>query len=74
MTPFHLEILLHYFSSGGDFPRQGPVLDDCRSELIEWGLLTEFPYKVTDKGDAWLHKVLYTPMPTQKWVWEVEPY
>ena len=69
MTPLHLEILMHYFVSGTMFPRSTPTITEYQGHLVELGLL-DTELSVTEKGKLWIERVLNTPMPVQKWVWE----
>jgi hypothetical protein len=74
MSPFHLEILMHYLVSPAPFRTDNQTFREYRQYWIETGCIeagkSSGEYCVTDKGRAWMDKALSTPMPVQKWVWE----
>lgn len=80
LTPLHLEILIHYHASPHVFPRSSQCSDNYTRHLVSLGLLEnagvdvfdgcKAPFQLTEKGRAWLERVLSTPMPKQAWVWE----
>lgn len=57
MTPFHLEILLHFCTSNARFPREdAPAFHQYAMELVDKGVLLAVSgcsYEVTEKGKAW---------------------
>lgn len=72
ITPLHLEILLHYYTSPGPFPRTIWVCAEFQDDLIKEGIL-DVPIHdgvatITDKGKAWMHDILNTPFPTLAWI------
>ena len=74
LTPLHVEIIMHHYISPGSFRADTETIRSYRQYWIEEGCIEynggETTYVVTDKGKAWIEKILSTPMPTQKWVWE----
>ena len=75
ITPLHLEILMHYFVYATPFRADSETIRSYIQYWVEVGCLEPtdagtLSYDVTEKGQAWINKVLSTPMPTQKWVWE----
>mgnify|MGYP001171530968 CR=1 FL=1 len=74
LTPLHIKILLHYYVTFEPFSPDTETFRSYREFWIASGCLEyeggDTPYVVTGKGKAWLERVLSTPMPTQKWVWE----
>jgi hypothetical protein len=70
MTPYELEILLHYYVSPAPFARiTAPAFLGAVGGLIGDDLLQldEGGYHVTDKGLAFVRMVLATPLPEQEW-------
>jgi hypothetical protein len=71
MTPFHLEILLHYSYSNQPFERAtASAHDEVARDLVKLGVLEVCGdgYQGNDKGRAWVDFMLKTPLPVQKWV------
>ena len=79
MTPFELDILLHYYSCIDDHEvtrRNPPIWPSTMAALKECGLLAEREeplsdqslYYLTDRGHAYIEAVLEVPLPVQKWV------
>jgi len=75
MTPLHLGILLHHYANPSPYPHRSMAADEYAEDLAKWGMMVhkdadEFCMRVTPKGVAWLERVLETPMPVQRWVWD----
>ena len=81
MTPFELDILLHYYAICEDHPvvrNNPPIWKGTRDAFIETGLmevrLENDPhyqcctYRLTERGNAYIEAVLSVPLPVQKWV------
>jgi len=84
LTPYQLEVLLHYYACAGEFPRHAaPAFDGVIAEFIDDGILTTTEhvrklthggpahYKITDRGKAWLEAMLRVPLPEHRVVYEV---
>lgn len=76
MTPLHLGILLHYYTSGAGYDFAG---NETRihfgKDLFAWKLLEldadslePDTYCITDRGTAFIKHILELPLPTQQWV------
>lgn len=76
LTPFRLEILLHYFYSAEPHPR---IKEACVLAVIDhWinqGVMQREIYtesaggnRITEKGNAWVNFILDTPMPIPTWI------
>ena len=77
LTPDELRVLLEYHIRGGLGMTMDVSIMGHRQRLIEYGFLTRVDsgtgqqmYTVTEKGRVWLDRVLSTPMPVCRWVWE----
>ena len=77
MTPFELDILLHYYSLAGDHEvvrNNPPVWKETRGFFLESGLLMNdtgainCSYCLTDKGHAYIEAILEVPLPVAKWI------
>lgn len=71
MTPLHIEILLHYYSSPTPFPGSSQAGDEYTTDLHNCGLIDPCGngvYKTTQKGDAHVEQLCQLPLPTQVWV------
>lgn len=64
MTLLHLEIFIHHFSSPSKFPRDTYTAREYRDDLISEGFLKTMDgiYYPTEKGKAWLNKLLVDPI------------
>lgn len=77
MTPFELEILLHYYSRADDHPvmfQNPPIWPETRDRFMDNALLAKSPvgymspaYVLTNRGHAFIRDVLKTPLPVQVW-------
>lgn len=82
MTPFELDILLHYYGCADDHPvieRNPPIWPETRNAFISEKLLEAEPcvappgypqrtYRLTPRGRAYVKFVLAVPLPEQSWV------
>jgi len=74
VTPNHLEVLLHYYTSPSDHPRKfAGAVAQAEQDWIDYGVLGRCPtrqngYVVTPYGEAWLKAFLRTPPPKQVFV------
>lgn len=76
MTPLEIEIVLHYYSSAGDF-RDGDFSAPAVREAITWMqnediLQADAPgtraYELAPRGRAFVDALMALPLPTQMWV------
>jgi len=79
LTPSALEVLLHYHYSPVEHPRIDVLaVESAIADFYEMGVLEsvvpnkydDASWKLTTKGDVWLKKILATPCPVQKVIWE----
>ena len=77
MTPFELDILLHYYTRIGDHPvvAANPLIwPETREDFLREELLartTEGSYSayvITDRARAYIKAVLALPLPVKQWV------
>ena len=80
MTPFEIDILLHYYGRAGDSDvvrRNPPIWLETRTRFIADGLLellTDPPdefgstYRLTERGHAYCDGIQRVPLPRQRWV------
>ncbi len=78
MTPFELDILLHYYGHADDHPvvaRNPPIWKETRDAFREKGLLetdttmeSTATYRLTERGKAYIDAMLALPLPVQIWV------
>ncbi len=79
MTPFELDILLHYYAIREDHPvvdRQPPIWPETCDAFLNEGLIEIIPvvqrqyctYRLTERGKAYIEHVLAVPLPVVKWV------
>ena len=79
MTPFELDILLHYYSIAEDHPvvnRKPPIWPETRKAFLDEGLMELVPmgevrwatYRLTERGQAYIKAILEVPLPVKKWV------
>jgi len=77
MTPFELEILLHYHCIAADHRacvENVPIWAGTRDAFIAEGLLVtpsrlrSRTYDLGERGEAYIKAVLATPLPVQRWV------
>ena len=85
MTPFELDILLHYYSRADDHPvmfDNPPIWPQTRDHFKAEELLGERPadkrhgdalYYLTERGKAYIEAVLALPLPVQVWVMPIAP-
>lgn len=83
MTPFEIEILIHYYVSPTPHRvelENSPIWPETRAWFLAQGLLaarTESSrygatYECTKRGEAWINYICQLPLPTQQWVMETE--
>lgn len=80
MTPFELDILLHYYGHADDHSvmfDNPPIWTATRDAFKAEELLGERPagksgsdslYYLTDRGKAYIEAVLAVPLPVSRWV------
>ena len=82
MTPFELDILLHYYTRCEDHEvvhRHPPIWPETRAALFNEGVIERVPkssltenytctYRLTERGKAYIEYVLAVPLPVVKWV------
>ena len=76
MTPFEIDILLHYATTMCDHPmmsRPPPIWRETIRSFIATGLLTEAPsgdvvYVKTDRLMVYAESLQRVPLPVQQWV------
>lgn len=70
LCPLQVEILMHYYATLGSYPGSSKMAKDYLGEFINRGILdsTSAPFKLTDKGRAWVEAILCTPCPKPVWV------
>jgi len=73
MSPYQINILLHYHACADDYKDSAPILPSTIVEFMEMGLLEEHPdeygrYKPTDKLHCYCEKLCSIEMPVQQWV------
>lgn len=82
MTPFELDILLHYYAHTVDHPvveENPPIWAETLDAFLSEKLLQHNPkvpppgysgriYCLTERGRAYIGFVLEVPLPTTKWV------
>jgi hypothetical protein len=81
-TPLHISIMLHYFTTPTLIEHASSISTvEFTLELIREGLLASTntvttihtinnKYRVTDKGKAFINKILSTPIPVKVTTWE----
>lgn len=75
-TPSDIEVLLHYNCSVIPHPRvHAPAVKDAIEHYLSRGIIEVDPlrgsgYKLTSRGEAWLHMICSTPLPKQFSVWK----
>lgn len=77
MTPFELDILLHYYSSSSEHEavrNNVPAWADTREMFSEEGLIRAIDngrfsasYELTDRGKCYIEHILSLQLPTQIW-------
>lgn len=76
MTPYEIDVLLHYHTRSTDHPdyvRNPPVWRPTIQRFVEDGLLSDIPiddqcYRITDKGRFYVEEGLCkVPLPEQAW-------
>jgi len=83
MTPYEINVALHYHSHVDDFSHQGaPIWDETAKWFLDNGLLVmrfhedpAYPriYDPTPKLHAYVEMLCETPLPVQKWIRPNEP-
>ncbi len=79
MSPFELDILLHYYSRRDDHPvlaDNPPIWTSTRGKMKSDGLLGENDpvkvgeplYYLTERGKVYIEAILSLPLPVQQWV------
>jgi len=78
VTPYEIEIILHYFCFGSkdhpDISRNPPVWRPTIDGLCSSGILacveglTDVAYRITEKGAAYVEHVCAVQVPVCKWV------
>lgn len=81
MSPLDIEIMLHYYASGGQYgrdkdgghcPSDAPAVRDSHMQLAKDGLLGYIKggngYEITDRGRAYVDFLKAVPFPVAKWV------
>jgi len=85
MTPLHINILMHYYVCGydggyhtctnGHRSAGSPAALEYHTELVEMELISLAPFKLTDRGQAYILALLAMPLPVKvvsRPVWEVK--
>lgn len=75
MTPFELDILLHYYSCAGDHPvvqNNPPIWSETREMFLKYGLLSiategTATYKRTERLTVYIDHICSLPLPVQEW-------
>lgn len=77
MTPFEIDILMHYLTRANDY-RDGdfsaPILPATMQSFVDQGLMTEEPedssrrFNLTERGIAYCESLQCVPLPVQRWV------
>lgn len=81
MTPLEIEILLHYYYTGGeDFPRRNaPAAQEAIARFLNLGLLevashpTGAQYHATKGVEVYVEALMAVPLPVRKWLIPVQP-
>lgn len=74
MTPFEIELLIHYYCSASPFPRNdAPIMEDTikwflENDLIEFYGKEKDCYRTTDKGEAHIIQLCSLDLPERAWV------
>lgn len=76
MTPFELDILLHYYACCDDHPvvrNNPPIWAETREMFLSLGLLSvcnegSATYKQTERLVVFIEHICGIPLPVQKWV------
>jgi hypothetical protein len=76
MTPFEIDVLLHYYTRPTDhevLQRNPPIWTETRTRFVADGLLEVSSnrctaFKITDRGRAYVEALQRVPLPIQKWV------
>lgn len=73
MTPYEIDILLHYHCRAGDYPHDAPILRDTMECFMAQGLIAENPlaearYEMTDRGHAYCQALQRVGLPESRWV------
>ena len=81
MTPFELDILLHYYCRMDEHivvRANPPIWPETRDRFIAEGLLEVIPaeertdrtYRLAERGTVFLDALTDVPLPVKKWVME----
>jgi hypothetical protein len=82
MTPFEIDIMLHYYCHADDHPHlrnEPPIWRGTMQAFLDQGLLvfvpeqardTNYPqtYRLTERGKAYCEQLQAVPLPVQIWV------
>jgi hypothetical protein len=75
VTPYEINILLHYYSRAEDHPdisRNPPIWRPTMFSFAERGLICDgthgVSYGLTDRGRAYIEALQRIPLPQQVWV------
>ena len=77
MTPYEIDILLHYYArceDHGDVERKPPIWPSTLLYFLEQELLAtanaeaQAHYAITDRGRAYVEALQRVPLPVQVWV------
>lgn len=72
MTPYEIELMLHFYCSQAAFPRYcAPIYHETMMGLLDRGLVKTFDTEgnatLTDKGRAYIKLLCSMPIPVQGW-------
>ena len=80
MTPFEIEILMHYYTRGGDpdvVRDNPPIWPETRVRFLDEKLLELMPvdyrrddpatYMLTQRGQAYIKALMRVPLPVASW-------
>lgn len=76
MTPFELDILLHYYSSASEHEavlNNVPIWPETREWFLRSGLLEPHAsdhgasYRTTEKARVFIEYIMSLPLPVQEW-------
>lgn len=74
MSPYEIELALHYYYSATDYEGRGePIKDQTLQAFVNDGLLSDSVtltprYRPTGRLLAYVEALCAVPMPVQKWV------
>lgn len=78
MTPYNLEVLIHFHCSNAPFPREdASIFAETIEHMVNIGLLEwsdAIPgCKITDRGRAHVHFLCMMPLPIKGWSIQAAP-